>query len=190
MDLAVASARKAFKPWSTTPIAERRKALRNLADAMVEYKEEFVKLLTVEQGKPLAHSSREFDGSISYIRKFSDMELPEEVLEESDQRKVIQRYTPLGVCCGIVPWNYVRYHSVMHVFRKQYLLRPADPPHLWQSRPSSHYRQYHHHQTITLHAILWVENRRACATLFPTWRRAGSKWRRRSGAYAHCSPGC
>lgn len=34
------------------------------------------------------------------------MELPEEVLEEDEEKKVINRYTPLGVCCGIVPWNY------------------------------------------------------------------------------------
>lgn len=75
---------------------------------MTEYKEEFVRLLTLEQGKPLAQSSREFDSSIRFIRIIGDMELPEEVLEESKERKVIQRYTPLGVCCGIVPWNFVR----------------------------------------------------------------------------------
>ena len=108
VDLAVASARKAFKAWSTTPIAERRKALLAFADAITEYKEDFAQLLTLEQGKPLAQSNSELDASIDCIRVFSDMELPEEVLEESRERKVIQRYTPLGVCCGIVPWNFVR----------------------------------------------------------------------------------
>ena len=40
------------------------------------------------------------------LKAFSQMNLPEEVIEENDERKVINRYTPLGVCCGIVPWNY------------------------------------------------------------------------------------
>lgn len=75
---------------------------------MTGYKEDFVRLLTLEQGKPLGQSNSELDASIDSIRKFSDMQLPEEVLEENNQRKVIQRYTPLGVCCGIVPWNFVR----------------------------------------------------------------------------------
>lgn len=34
------------------------------------------------------------------------MELEDKLLEEDDERKIIQRYTPLGVVCGIVPWNY------------------------------------------------------------------------------------
>ena len=42
----------------------------------------------------------------SWLKAFSQMNLPEEVIEENDERKVINRYTPLGVCCGIIPWNY------------------------------------------------------------------------------------
>lgn len=95
---------------------------------MAEYKEEFVKLLTVEQGKPFAQSTEEFDSTIGTIRKFSNMELPEEVLEENDQRKAIQRYTPLGVCCGIIPWNFVRCLFVSLAHQKQCLLKPADHP--------------------------------------------------------------
>ena len=75
---------------------------------MTDYKEELVRLLTLEQGKPLAQSDAEFGLAVGCIRKFSNMDLPETVLDHNDERKVIQRYTPLGVCCGIVPWNFVR----------------------------------------------------------------------------------
>ncbi len=75
---------------------------------MTDYKEEFVRLLTLEQGKPLAQSDGEFESAVGWTRAISNMELPETVLDDSDGRKVIQRYTPLGVCCGIVPWNFVR----------------------------------------------------------------------------------
>jgi acyl-CoA reductase-like NAD-dependent aldehyde dehydrogenase len=34
------------------------------------------------------------------------LKLPEEVLEDSEERRVVERYTPLGVIAGILPWNY------------------------------------------------------------------------------------
>ena len=32
--------------------------------------------------------------------------MPEEVVEDSDQKRVVVRYTPLGVVGAIVPWNF------------------------------------------------------------------------------------
>lgn len=32
--------------------------------------------------------------------------MKEEVVEEDAEKQVIVRYTPLGVCVGIVPWNF------------------------------------------------------------------------------------
>ena len=43
---------------------------------------------------------------VTWIKAFCAMQLPEEVLEEDEEKKIINRYVPLGVCCGIVPWNY------------------------------------------------------------------------------------
>lgn len=106
VDNAVSAARKAFKPWSQVPVEERKKKLVAFADGILEYKEEFAKLLTLEQGKPLSQSSTEVDLGTTWLKAFSQMDLAEELLEENDERKIIQRYTPLGVCCGIVPWNY------------------------------------------------------------------------------------
>ena len=83
---------------------------------MKDYKEDFVRLLTLEQGKPLAQSDMEFESAVGWIRTISNMELPETVLDDSDERKVIQRYTPLGVCCGIVPWNFVRCLFLLYSF--------------------------------------------------------------------------
>lgn len=34
------------------------------------------------------------------------MELKEEVVLQDDTRTVIKRYAPIGVCAGIVPWNF------------------------------------------------------------------------------------
>ena len=106
VDNAVSAARTAFKPWSQVPVEERKRKLVAFADGILEYKEEFAKLLTLEQGKPLSQSLTEVDLGTTWLKAFSQMELAEEVLEENDERKIIQRYVPLGVCCGIIPWNY------------------------------------------------------------------------------------
>ncbi|OAL31187.1 hypothetical protein AYO22_01220 [Fonsecaea multimorphosa] len=93
VDKAVAAGKKAFKTWAKTPYAERQKAMLAFADAMEKEKDGFAKMLTQEQGKPI-------------IRTMANLELPtEEIVDEAD-RKIVVRYTPLGVTVGIVPWNY------------------------------------------------------------------------------------
>ena len=40
------------------------------------------------------------------MKTLASLPLPEEVVDENDERVVIQRYAPLGVAVGIVPWNF------------------------------------------------------------------------------------
>lgn len=49
---------------------------------------------------------REVAGASAWMKRTCQLELKEQVLENSDNRKVITRYTPLGVVVAIVPWNY------------------------------------------------------------------------------------
>lgn len=51
---AVAAAKEAFKTWSKTPWEERKKAVLAFADALEEHTNQFAKLLTQEQGKPVS----------------------------------------------------------------------------------------------------------------------------------------
>lgn len=53
VDDAVVAAKAAFKTWSKVPLAERQKAVRAYADGLEKYVQEFGKLLTSEQGKPV-----------------------------------------------------------------------------------------------------------------------------------------
>lgn len=53
VDDAVAAAREAFKSWSKTTVEQRKKALNDYAAEFISYKDEFAKLLTREQGKPV-----------------------------------------------------------------------------------------------------------------------------------------
>ncbi|KAL8946460.1 MAG: hypothetical protein Q9183_007903, partial [Haloplaca sp. 2 TL-2023] len=106
VDKAVAAALAAFKSWSKTSVEERGQKLRDYADAIDELRDDFANMLTLEQGKPLAQSYTEIGMATTWLRAFSNMKLPEDLIEDSEDRKVINRYTPLGVACGIVPWNF------------------------------------------------------------------------------------
>lgn len=56
VDDAVAAAQEAFKTWSQTPYSKRKEALLALADAIEKYTDDFTKLLTQEQGKPVSRA--------------------------------------------------------------------------------------------------------------------------------------
>jgi len=49
---------------------------------------------------------REVQNSVKWIRGFCGLSLPDKVVENTEQRRVVERYTPLGVAVGIIPWNY------------------------------------------------------------------------------------
>ncbi|KAI4274970.1 MAG: hypothetical protein LQ337_003534 [Flavoplaca oasis] len=106
VDKAVTAARGAFKPWSNTSLEERGKKLVAYADAIESYKDEFAKLLTAEQGKPLAQSYQEIGMATTWLRAFSTMTIPDETIQDTDERRIVLRYIPLGIVAGLIPWNF------------------------------------------------------------------------------------
>jgi acyl-CoA reductase-like NAD-dependent aldehyde dehydrogenase len=106
LDAAVAAAKLAFPAWSATPIQARRQALLKVAAALEARSAEFARLLTQEQGKPLAAATHEVGGSVAMIRAFAAMDLPVKVLRENDSERIVQQRAPLGVVAAITPWNF------------------------------------------------------------------------------------
>jgi acyl-CoA reductase-like NAD-dependent aldehyde dehydrogenase len=106
LDDAVAAARAAFPAWSAMSMDGRRAALAKAADTIEANASEIARILTQEQGKPLAAALEETYGAAAFFRFFASMDLPAEVLADDDTRRVEVRYRPLGVVGAIVPWNY------------------------------------------------------------------------------------
>ncbi|VXC42037.1 putative aldehyde dehydrogenase [Arthrobacter sp. 9V] len=106
LDEAIDAGRSAFPAWSNSPVEVRQAAVTALADRLEERAEEFMALLTREQGKPRAGAEWEVGGSIHWLREIAKQRLPEEVIEDTKLRRVITRYTPLGVVGAITPWNF------------------------------------------------------------------------------------
>jgi acyl-CoA reductase-like NAD-dependent aldehyde dehydrogenase len=106
LDAAVAAAKAAFPAWSARSHADRRRLLNALADGLAARSDEFARLLTSEQGKPLAHAAGEIAGAVEMIRTFAAMDLPVKVLRETSSQRIVQHRTPLGVVAAITPWNF------------------------------------------------------------------------------------
>lgn len=103
---AVAAARAASPGWAATPIEDRRAKLNEIADAVKANAEDLARILTQEQGKPLAEAQGEVAGTEGFFRYFATLDLPMNVIEDSDQRRVEEIRRPLGVVGAIIPWNF------------------------------------------------------------------------------------
>ncbi|KAH7136982.1 aldehyde dehydrogenase [Dactylonectria estremocensis] len=106
VDAAVAAARRAASGWADTPLAERQQAVSNFADALEKHADGFIKMLVVEQGKPLAVAKIEVDQTVLILRGVAKLPFPEQVVDDTPGRRIVTRYVPIGVAVGIVPWNF------------------------------------------------------------------------------------
>ena len=105
-DQAVAAARQAAPGWAATSLAERRKAVIALADAIAARADELARVLTSEQGKPLAEAQGELAWTDGYLRHYCTLDLPDRVIQDDDAAYVAVRHRPLGVVVGIIAWNF------------------------------------------------------------------------------------
>ncbi|MBS0477531.1 MAG: aldehyde dehydrogenase family protein [Proteobacteria bacterium] len=106
MNEAIAAAKLAFKTWRKVPMDERRAMVMKLADAIEARLDEFARLLTQEQGKPLAESTAEIAYTAAFLRYLASLNLENKLIEDNDNRRVEMRRKPLGVVGCIIPWNF------------------------------------------------------------------------------------
>jgi acyl-CoA reductase-like NAD-dependent aldehyde dehydrogenase len=105
LEQAVISARQAFLAWATAPIAERRARLERVAQALLSNLDRLKRLLTAEQGKPLADSEAEIRSAANTLRSMAALDFPVETLETAD-KTIETRRVAIGVVAAIPPWNF------------------------------------------------------------------------------------
>ncbi|WP_035713236.1 aldehyde dehydrogenase family protein [Azorhizobium doebereinerae] len=107
-EAAIAAARHAFErpDWAQAPRLRQMVMLR-WADAMEHKAEALARLLTAENGKPLAQSRGEIAGAISEIRYYAGLarHIPGHVLEVEPGAFATLLKEPAGVAGLIIPWN-------------------------------------------------------------------------------------
>lgn len=106
---AVDAAAGAFAPWSQTIARQRGRVLRQWYDNIVAHREQLARLLTAEQGKPLAEARGEIDYAASFVEFYSEesRRIHGETIpsHRKDSRILVWRQ-PIGVCAAITPWNF------------------------------------------------------------------------------------
>ena len=106
MEQAIAAAKAAFPAWSKTPVAERKQKLLAIADAIEKNGNDLARLLTQEQGKPLADAMGDVFGCAAFIKYFTSLDLPVVEMKEIEGSRVELHRRPLGVIGAILPWNF------------------------------------------------------------------------------------
>ncbi|MFI0473723.1 NAD-dependent succinate-semialdehyde dehydrogenase [Halomonas sp. HMF6819] len=106
---AVAAAYEAGPAWRTTPVKERAKILRRWFELIIEHTDDLARLMTLEQGKPLAEAKGEVGYGASFIEFFAEeaKRMAGETLPShgADKRLMVLR-EPVGVVAAITPWNF------------------------------------------------------------------------------------
>lgn len=105
LDAVVDRAHRAWHGWRADAAA-RTGALLRAAEAVEAAGDDLARLLTREQGKPLAESYAEIARTAARLRYFAD--LVPRTRRISDGRPVRSeiRWRPLGPVAAIVPWNF------------------------------------------------------------------------------------
>ncbi|HEY1710134.1 MAG TPA: aldehyde dehydrogenase family protein [Rhizomicrobium sp.] len=106
MEKAIAAAKAAFPAWSTTSMDERKKVLNAIADTIEKNATDIARLLTQEQGKPIAESTQDTLGCAAFMRYFTSLDLPVKEMKEVAGSRVELHRKPLGVIGAIMPWNF------------------------------------------------------------------------------------
>ena len=108
---AVSAAREAFDhgPWGKSTGPERAEKLFALADLVEKHAEEFAKIDTENNGKPLREASYDAADAAGCFRYYAGLAgKPQgQTYSVSDPNMVCMTVRePIGVCAQIIPWNY------------------------------------------------------------------------------------
>jgi succinate-semialdehyde dehydrogenase/glutarate-semialdehyde dehydrogenase len=109
LDRALAAAEKGFAGWRRMSAYERSKIMRKAADLMRERAGEIARLMTLEQGKPLAEAKMETMAAADVIDWFAEEArraygrvIPARA--EGVYQLVLKE--PVGVVAAFTPWNF------------------------------------------------------------------------------------
>lgn len=106
---AIADAKAALPAWSRMTAIARGDVLLGIAAALDQRLDEIARIITIENGKPLAQSQGEVKGTIDHFRWFAEEGrrvygriIPHQV---DGKRHLVLRH-PIGVVGAIAPWNF------------------------------------------------------------------------------------
>lgn len=109
VDRAVDAAEAAFANWRALLPRERGALLRRWAELMCEEREELARVLTLEQGKPIAEARGEIDYAAGFLDWFAaegERAYGETIPSHKPNSLLHTRWQPIGVAAAVTPWNF------------------------------------------------------------------------------------
>jgi succinate-semialdehyde dehydrogenase/glutarate-semialdehyde dehydrogenase len=106
---AIEAANQAFPAWRARPAKERAVILRRWFDLMMTHQEDLARLMTLEQGKPLAESKGETAYAASFLEWFGEEAkrvYGDTIPQHQPDKRIVVLKEPIGVVACITPWNF------------------------------------------------------------------------------------
>ncbi len=106
---AIAAADEAWPAWRAMTAKARHAVLMKWFHLLREHAEDLARIMTAEQGKPLAEAKGEVAYAASFVEWFAEeaKRVYGETIPTTDPNKRYVVITqPIGVCAAITPWNF------------------------------------------------------------------------------------
>jgi succinate-semialdehyde dehydrogenase/glutarate-semialdehyde dehydrogenase len=106
---AIAAAARAFPAWRKKTAKERAAIVRRWFELMMEHQGDLARLMTTEQGKPLAESRDEVGYAASFLEWFSEEAkrvYGDTIPGHQADKRIVVIKQPIGVVACITPWNF------------------------------------------------------------------------------------
>jgi succinate-semialdehyde dehydrogenase/glutarate-semialdehyde dehydrogenase len=106
---AIEAAERALPAWRKTTARERARVMRRWFELMVEHQEDLARLMTTEQGKPLAESRGETAYAASFLEWFGEEAkrvYGDTIPGAQGDKRIVVIKQPIGVVACITPWNF------------------------------------------------------------------------------------
>lgn len=106
---ALDAAHAAFPTWRKVPAKQRAQIIKRWNDLVLAHQDDLGKLISLEQGKPLAEGKGEVAYAASYIEWFGEeaTRMNGEVIPAPvPGRRMFALREPVGVVAAITPWNF------------------------------------------------------------------------------------
>jgi succinate-semialdehyde dehydrogenase/glutarate-semialdehyde dehydrogenase len=106
---AIAAAHKALPAWRARTAKERSAVLMRFFNLIMKNQEDLARLLTAEQGKPLAEARSEIGYAASFIEWFAEEAkrvYGETIPPHLHDKRILIFKQPVGVVGAVTPWNF------------------------------------------------------------------------------------
>lgn len=106
---AIDAASAAMPAWAAKPAKARANILRNWFNLIMVNQKDLARILTAEQGKPLAEARAEITYGAAYIEWFAEQakRIDGDIIPAPNaEQRILVIKQPVGVVASITPWNF------------------------------------------------------------------------------------